>query len=484
MRPKQESKSRDQKSGAFTALKRPKNHKVLLAAVVFIVALGTTAFEAPGKPGARITLWHVMGGPLKATLDTLTDGFRREAGLEVSAVNMGNYTALSQKLMAAAAAGNLPEITQSYEAWTSQLLEKDAVKPFQDFIGRPGGLDSSDLADIFPVMLSECSRDGRVVTLPFNKSVPVYYYNRSMFAAAGLDPDSFPETWTRFVEVARMMTVDRDGDGRPERWGTAFPINSLWLFQCLILQNGADIFDSAGRASFDGPEGVEALQLMADLVHRHKVGYITTGFEHQNDFLAGRVAMIQGSSASLAYLSLQDIPFELGIAPLPGGRRKAVVLSGTNMAMMRLRDEGAMGAAWRFAKFLIRTDNTARWSAETSYLPVRRSGFNHPLMLAKFRRYPGLEKAYRQIDYAWPEPREVAWLTGRAIVEEDGLQPALKGLKTPQEALHSAARHLDKQYGRIDGNPWTSMLALLPLITISAVVIIATKTKKHSSKAL
>jgi len=56
---------------------------------------------------------------------------------------------------------------------------------------------------------------------------------------------------------------------------------------------------------------VEALQLMVDLVHKYKVAYLTTGFEHQNDFLAGRLGMIQGSSASLSYLSLQKIPFSM-----------------------------------------------------------------------------------------------------------------------------------------------------------------------------
>jgi len=146
-----------------------------------------------------------MGGPLKATLDSLTEGFRRETGIEVSAVNMGNYTALSQKLMAAAMAGNLPELSQSYEAWTSQLLEKGALASFGDFASAPGGFDSSDLSDFFPVMLAECSRNGRLVTLPFNKSVPVYYYNRDLFQKAGLDPDRFPETWEAFVAAAKTI---------------------------------------------------------------------------------------------------------------------------------------------------------------------------------------------------------------------------------------------------------------------------------------
>lgn len=416
-----------------------------------------------------------MGGPLKATLDSLTEGFRRETGIEVSAVNMGNYTALSQKLMAAAMAGNLPELSQSYEAWTSQLLEKGALASFGDYASAPGGFDSSDLSDFFPVMLAECSRNGRLVTLPFNKSVPVYYYNRNLFQKAGLDPDRFPETWEEFVAAAKRITRDDDGDGKPDTWGTAFPINSLWLFQCLLLQNNTDVFDSSGRAVFDGPQGVEALQLMVDLVHKYKVAYLTTGFEHQNDFLAGRLGMIQGSSASLSYLSLQKIPFSMGIAPLPGWRRRAVVLSGTNMVMFHKDDPQRMEAAWSLAKFLLRTDNTARWSAETSYLPVRKSAFGHRLMVDKFKKFPGLEKAYQQIEYAFPEPREVAWLTGRAIVEEEALQPALLGLKSPAQTLRHAATKINHQHGLAMGNPWISMILLLPIIGLVLFLIIKSK---------
>ena len=424
---------------------------------------------APGRcwaaPAARISLWHVMGGPLKATLDTLIAGFeRQEPGAEVDAVNMGNYTALSQKLMAAATAGNVPELSQSYEAWTSQLIEKDAVMPFGDFIDGPGGLDSADRADLFPVMLAECSRQGRVYSLPFNKSVPVYYYNKELFARAGLDPERFPADWDEFLDAARRLTVDRDGDGRPEQWGTAFPAASLWMFQCLILQNGGDLFDSTGRAIFDGPEGIEALEYMADQITRHRVAYLTTGYEHQNDFLAGRVAMVQGSSASLSYMAQQKIPFPMGIAPLPAGRRRAVVLSGTNVIMFRKPDRAPMEQAWRLVRFLIRTDNTALWSARTSYLPLRRSALQHPALVRKFQQWPGLRLAYRQLEHAYPEPREVAWLTGRAIVEEEGLQPALKGVKSPAEALHHAARRINQQYGTAGQNPWPSMLLLVPAI--------------------
>lgn len=437
-----------------------------------MIALAFLTSEARGQQTNEISLWHVMGGPLRNTVDSLLAKFQREQGIRVRAINMGNYTALSQKLMAAAMAGNLPELSQSYEAWTSQLLEKGVLAPFGDYVSGPEGIDTAELADVFPVMIQECSRDGRLVTLPFNKSVPVFYYNRDLFIKAGLDPDRFPETWEDFIEAAGKLTRDDDGDGKADTWGLAFPINSLWLFQCLLLQNNTDVFDSSGRAIFDCPQGVEALQFMADLVHKYKIAYLTTGFEHQNDFLAGRLGMIQGSSASLAYLSLQKIPFSMGIAPLPGWKRRAVVLSGTNLVMFRKNAPEIMESAWKLAKFLIATDNTARWSAETSYLPVRRSALDHPLMIEKFKKFPGLKKAYLQIEYAYPEPRDVAWLTGRAIVEEEALQPALLGLKSPDEVLHHAATKINHQYGHAQSNPWISMLLLLPIIGLVAIAII------------
>jgi len=399
------------------------------------------------KPQDEVIFWHVMGGPLGKTLDSMVADFTAaNPGQKIDPISMGSYTALSQKLMASVAAGNEPLLAQSYEAWTSQLLEKDAVKPFGDYIA--GMNDTNYLKDFFPVMLAECSRNGKLTSLPFNKSVPVYYYNKDLFAKAGLDPEKFPDTWDQFVETAKKLTLDSNADGNPEQWATAFPVGSAWMFQCLVLQNGGEIFSSDGKkVVFDSREGIEALQYMVDLIYKHKVAFLTTGYEHQNDFLSGRVAMIQSSSASLAYMAQQKITFNLGIAPLPMKKRKAVVLSGTNIIMFRKPQNELMSRGWELVRWMMEPANSARWSAETSYLPVRRSALQEKSLRDKFARYPGLEAAYGQLEYAYPEPNEVIWNIGRSIMDEDGLQPALKGFKTPTEALHKAARKINTQMG-------------------------------------
>lgn len=417
--------------------------KLFLFLLVPVIAMAGCGKKKPSE----LTFWHVMGGPLGKTMEAMAGDFQKQSGVKLTMVNMGSYDALSQKLMASMAAGNTPVLAQAYESWTSQLLEaktKDnGVQPFQAFIDGKNGLDSAALADFYPVMLAECSRDGKVVSMPFNKSVPVYYYNRDLFRKAGLDPDRFPETWDEFLATAKKLTIDRNGDGTPEQYGTAMSKDATWLFQCMLLQNGGRVFDDKGRVVFDSPAGIEALQFLADLNNKHRVSFTAQGFEYQNDFLSGRVAMIQSSSASLAYMKQDSITFELGIAPLPRFKRRAVVLSGTNIIMFKNAAKSAQQHGWEYVRYMTAPEQTARWAAETNYLPVRRSALEQEVLQAKFKKYRGLKDAYRQLEYAQPEPSDLAWLKGRARMKEDGLQPAMDGTMPAAQSLRNAAAKIN-----------------------------------------
>jgi len=83
------------------------------------VAACTSSCGAPGSaPGdVRVVFWHAMGGPLGDVLeDTLIAEFNEtHPGIEVVPVTMGNYRALSQKIMASVMAGEPPSMAQAYE---------------------------------------------------------------------------------------------------------------------------------------------------------------------------------------------------------------------------------------------------------------------------------------------------------------------------------------------------------------------------------
>ncbi|GJM44475.1 MAG: ABC transporter substrate-binding protein [Gemmatimonadota bacterium] len=389
----------------------------------------------PGSSADPIKFWHAMGGPLGRSLDGLVDEFNA-AGHDLESVSMGKYQALSQKVMAAVAAGGPPDLAQCYEAWTANLIENQSLVPFGRFL--EGASPVRDMDDFYEIYLRGAEQGGEIWSFPFNKSVRCLYYNKDMFREAGIDPAHGPRTWEEYRDYARRLTVDTDGDGKADRFGLASQITAS-MFENLLVQNGGTLLNEDESAvSFDSPEGVEALEFMADLLVRDGSALISQGFEYQNEFLAGKVAMIEGSSVSLAFIE-GKYGFELGIAPLPMGKIDAQLVAGTDVVLFATTPERE-ATAWEFVKWFTETEQTARWSAETGYLPVRKSAMEDPVMVAKLERYPGLREAYAQLERAVPQPQAKGWFAGRNVLEREAIEPVLRGRMEPAEALHAAAR--------------------------------------------
>jgi len=395
-------------------------------------------FACRGSPSSEVTLWHAMGGPLGVTLRSIAQEFHEATGSSIRLVFMGNYATLSQKLMAAAVARNLPVAAQVYESWTSELREAGKLVP----VGRDF-LPDSLLADVFPPFLEANTWEDTLWTFPFNKSVPVLYYNRALFDSLGFSP---PRTWAEFVDLARQLTLDADGDGKPERWGTAFPVD-VWLFVCILYQMGGKIFDG-DRVAVADPPGVQALTLLKGLLD-DKVAYLASGYSHQDDFAVGRVAMVFGTIVSYQFLH-DKLAFPLGVAPIPqvDPEHPITVMAGTNLALFTGYPDSAYQTVRDFLRFFLQPDVQVRWVLGTGYLPLRRSVLEHPGLQDLFREVPGMREAMLQVEYAVTEPRDPVWFTARRYLSTEGLEPALRGVLSPEASLKRAARMIQVELDR------------------------------------
>jgi ABC-type glycerol-3-phosphate transport system substrate-binding protein len=419
---------------------------LILVCCTVLFACGNKQESAGGK--TKISFWYGFGGPLGESLEGMIADFNADhPDIEVAGVSMGQYAALSQKIMAAIAANNPPTLAQVYENWTANFIDAGAIVPLEPFIRGPEGFSQEDLEDIFPVFLEGGEFQGQIWTFPFNKGLPAIYYNKEMFRKAGLDPDVPPRTWEEFREMATRLTIDENGDGRPEQWGTSFSIPTAFsMYQQILVQNGGQIMSADdSRFLFDSPEGVAALQFLVDLVEKDHVAYIAPGaYEHQTDFVSQKVAMIQGYIVSRQYMEPQ-LTFQPGLAPVPQGRRKAVLITGTNLAIFSKASEAQQQAAWTFVKWLADVEQQARWAIETSYVPIRRSALESETMKAEFERVPGLEAIMRQMDYAQAQPKSAEWFAGRRELEEEAIEPVMRGKMPAGEALRSEAEKLNQE---------------------------------------
>jgi ABC-type glycerol-3-phosphate transport system substrate-binding protein len=381
-----------------------------------------------------------MGGPLGDALDTLVAEFERaNPGIDIEPVSMGSYSTLSQKLMGAVQVDAPPVIAQMYESWTTQFHELNKLVPLDSLVSGPNGLSAEELGDFWPAFIRDNSWDGRLVTLPFNKSLPVFFYNPAMLSQAGY-PD-FPSGWDEWRGMVAKLTDRSRGI-----WGTSGGVNE-WMFGCMLRQQGGDFVDeAAGKALFNSAAGVRAAEFIRDIVTRDSSGAFAAGYDPQNDFLAGRIACIWGTSVSWTFMK-QNMTFPVAVAAVPSWESRNVLSFGTNVGVFRGATPEQTAAAWRFIKWFTGTEGQARWARMTSYVPARRSSLAVAEYAEFVRSVPGLSAALAQLEYVSFEPKSEAWFSGRKILG-DALEKVMRGESGAQAALDAAAADVEKEMKR------------------------------------
>ncbi|MEO0081029.1 MAG: ABC transporter substrate-binding protein [candidate division WOR-3 bacterium] len=408
-------------------------------AVVSFLVLALVA--CPGKPKVRtaavtVTFWHAMGGPLGDALKEMVSRFEKEnPGTSINLVSMGGYSSLSQKLMAAIQVNAPPNMAQMYESWTTQFHQLGKLVVLDSLVNGPAGFSAEDLADFYAPFLEDNRWDGRLVTMPFNKSVPVFFYNIEMLRAAGYE--KFPSSWDEFRVMVRKLTDRSRGI-----WGTVGGVNE-WMFGCMLRQQGGDFLDEDNRrVLFNSPAGVRAAEFMYELVAKDSSAVFGIGYDPQNDFLSGKIACIWGTSASWAFMK-DNMTFPVGIARIPTWDRPNVLSFGTNIGVFRTGTPDQIEACWRFIKWFTSPEQQAEWAVRTSYVPCRRSSLQVPSYAKMIQEIPGLADELAQLEYVSFEPKTEEWFEGRKVLGE-ALERIMRGEKGAKQALDEAAAEVEK----------------------------------------
>ena len=375
-----------------------------------------------------VDFWHVMGGPLGKGLDEMVRDFNRlHPEGEVRSVHMGSYDVLAQKLMGAISSNTPPVIAQMYESWTDQFLEAGDLIPLERFVRAEPGFD---LQDFYPVFVEDNTYDTLLVTLPFNKSVPVFYYNVDLLLEHGIE--SFPDDWLTFREVCERIRTSGI-------WPTSWPID-VWYFSTMLYQQGGLLFDEQeNKPRFHSAEGIEMIEYLVALVE-DSLFYLSPGFQRQDEFLSGNVAMIPASIVSWAFMKGKSA-FQMGVAPFPQGRERAIVIAGTNIGMFKKATDAQKRLAWEFIKWFLEPENQVRWTEVSYYLPTRRSATQIEAFKQFIDENPEYERIVAQLEFARTEPKVKEWFTGRIYLNE-AMEEAMRLERSPQKALDDAATRL------------------------------------------
>ena len=396
--------------------------------------------EESSSGPVEVTLWHVLVGPHEEAFNKLVEEFNAgHPDIVIVPEFGGDFTALHQKVMASLTAGEPPVMAMSSgPSMTAEYIKADAIVPVETFINDPEiGLDEDSLNDVFPGFISEATHDidgvPTIVSWPFTKSITVLYYRQDHIEEAGLEGP--PQTWQEFREDAQILT---DQIGSPAFQWTP----DASIFTAMARSYGCELISEDNtQALFNGEGCVEALQLLTDMALVDKTFAITSGYDHQNEMIAGRSSMFLQTTVSRVFLD-QTVPF--GLAALPKAEKEVATLFGPNAVIFNESTEAEQKAAWEFLKWFTDSDQTGRWSLETGFVPVRASAGEADTYRAAVEADPlRLAVGLETLPIAVPMPGAAGWVRAEEALN-DAIMKALTGVATPEEALNEAAEIANK----------------------------------------
>ena len=378
-------------------------------------------------------------GPITKTIDQYAADFNKDhPDLNVIPVYSGTYQETIVKVLTAHKAGKPPTAAILLSTDTFTLADEDAIVPIDNFVKTEA--DQAWMKSFFPAFMLNGQFANKTWGVPFQRSTVVLYWNKDLFKQAGLDPNTPPQTWADTISMGQKLTK-KDASGNVTQWGIQVPSSGFpyWLFQGFSTQNDGILANAQGNlVKYDDPNVVAALQYWVDLSKKygiHPPGVVEWGTTPR-DFLEQKAAMIWTTTGNLTNIRT-NAKFDFGVAMLPAGKRRGSPTGGGNFFIFKKASAPEQEGAFLFAKWLTQPARAAQWSIDTGYVAVSPAAYDTPALKKYVLEFPPALVARDQL------PEAVAELSthdNQRVTKalNDGLQAALTGSKTPEQAMKEA----------------------------------------------
>jgi sn-glycerol 3-phosphate transport system substrate-binding protein len=415
-----------------------------LAAIVFWLAAG------PASAAVEIPLWHAMPGELGRQLDAIVEKFNAsQSAYRIAAVYKGNYNDTMTAAIRAFRTHGQPAIVQVNEIATATMMAaKGVVYPVHALMSEQG--ESFDPSAYLPAVTGYYTTvDGEMLSLPFNASTPILYYNKTMFRKAGLDPQVPPKTWPELEAMARKLRSAGAACGFTTHWPSWVHVENFSAYHNQPLATKANGFggDDA-ELTINNALLTRHVSALVEWQKSRIFDYGGRATAAEPKFQRGECGVFLGSSATRADI-VANSKFEVGYGLLPywpdvAGAPQNSIIGGATLWVLRGRPAEEYKGVAQFFAFLSRPEVQAQWHQRTGYLPITRKAYELTRAQGFYDRNPGTAISIEQITLKTPTEHSKGLRLGsfiliRGTIEEE-LEQALAGKKTVQEALEAAQK--------------------------------------------
>ncbi len=309
------------------------------------------AASPAGYTGGPATItYSIWGDPQEIASQTAIAEAFHAANPDITVnVDVSDWTAYWDKLQTGLAGGAAPDVFAMDGPLFPDYQSRDVLLDLKPFIDQ----DAYDLTQLADQGVADfTTADGGQYGLPRDLNTIVLYYNKAMFDAAGIPYPDDTWDWAKLREVAKQLTKDENGDGKPEQWGFYTETTDMendWL--SLVWQNGGDVLAQDGKSTVLGTdEAAGGIQFLQDLIWKDKVMPDAAISDTLGDaFEQGQAAMSANGSWNVP--TFDAAGFDYGVVALPkgpAGRFTSVNPTGAVVS----KTSKSPDAAWAFVKYL------------------------------------------------------------------------------------------------------------------------------------
>ena len=405
--------------------------------------LATAATMAAAQ--TEVQWWHAMGGANGERVDKIAADFNAtQSDYKVVPVYKGNYTETMTAAIAAFRAKEHPHIVQVFEVGTATMMAaKGAIYPVQQMMEDAG--EPFDSTDFLPAVISYYQTpEGELLSMPFNSSTPVMWYNKDALDAAGA---TVPTTWGE-VRVAAQKLVDNGMKcGLSFGWQSWVMVENFSAWHNIAMgtkENGFAGFDT--EFTFNNDAVAARLDDIASMSKDKLFVYGGRRGDSLPLFTSGECGMWMNSSAYYGSIKSQaEFAFGQTMLPLDTDVAKAPqnsIIGGATLWVLSGHEMDEYKGAAKFMTYLSSPEVQAWWHQETGYVPITMAAYELSKKQGFYDRNPGTDTAIKQLSLNAPTPNSRGVRFGNFVQVRDVINEELEALwagdKTATQALDTA----------------------------------------------
>ncbi|RQW64330.1 sn-glycerol-3-phosphate ABC transporter substrate-binding protein UgpB [Vibrio viridaestus] len=423
------------------------------------LAIAATLVSSPVFAKTEIEWWHAMGGALGKKVDQIAADFNASHDeYEVKPVYKGTYAETMTSAIAAFRAKEQPAIVQVFEVGTATMmgakkaiypvykLMEDTKEPFNpnDYLSAVTGYYTTN--------------DGKMLSMPFNSSTPVLYYNKDMFKKAGVTEP--PKTWDEMGEVSQKLLKSGAKCGFTTTWQSWTQIENFGARNNVPVateNNGFGGLDT--KFEFNAKPYVDHINQMAQWAKDGVFKYGGRQSDGMPLFYTQECAMSMGSSAGLAGIKENMKGIDVGVAQLPYDSHvikepQNTIIGGASLWVLSGHSKEEYQGVAKFFKYLSSAKVQADWHQFTGYLPITKQAYELTKQQGFYEKNPGAEVAVIQMTSKTPTANSKGirfgnFLQTRDIINEE-LESVWAGKESAKTALNNAVERGDEQLRRFE----------------------------------